>query len=38
VAVSTTKEAKGAGEILKDLTADEAVAAIVERLAAKHII
>ena len=38
VAVSTTKEAKGAGEVLKDLTADEAVAAIVEKLAAKHII
>ena len=38
VAVSTTKEAKGAGEVLKDLSADEAVAAIVEKLAAKHII
>ena len=38
VAVSTTKEAKGAGQVLKDLTADEAVAAIVEQLAAKHII
>ena len=38
VAVSTTKEAKGAGEMLKDLSADEAVAAIVEKLASKHII
>ena len=38
VAVSTTKEAKGAGEKLKDLTADEAVAVIVEKLAARHII
>lgn len=38
VVVSTTKEAKGAGEVLKDLSADEAVAAIVEKLAAKHII
>ena len=38
VAVSTTKEAKGAGEVLKDLSADEAVAAIVEKLASKHII
>ncbi len=38
VVVSTTKEAKGAGEVLKNLTADEAVAVIVARLAAKHII
>ena len=38
VATSTTKEAKGAGEMLKDLSADEAVAAIVEKLASKHII
>ena len=38
VAVSTTKEAKGAGELHKDLSADEAVALIVEKLAAKHII
>lgn len=38
VAVSTTKEAKGKGEIHKDLTADEAVDLIVQRLAAKHII
>ncbi len=35
---SGTKEAKGAGEILKDVSADEAVKAIVEKLAAKHII
>ena len=38
VATSTTKEAKGAGTKLKDLSADEAVAAIVEKLAALHII
>ncbi len=38
VAVSTTKEAKGAGEKLKDLSADEAVAVIIEKLAARHII
>ena len=38
VAVSTTKEAKGAGTVLKDLTADEAVSAIVEKLADLHII
>ena len=38
VAVSTTKEAKGAGTVLKDLTADEAVSAIVEKLAELHII
>lgn len=38
VAVSTTKEAKGAGELHKDLTADEAVALIVQRLAQRHII
>ncbi|MBR2520667.1 MAG: electron transfer flavoprotein subunit beta/FixA family protein [Oscillospiraceae bacterium] len=38
VVASTTKEAKGAGEVLKDLTADEAAAAIADRLAALHII
>ena len=38
VAVSTTKEAKGAGTVLRDLTADEAVSAIVEKLADLHII
>ena len=38
VATSTTPEATGAGEMLKDLSADEAVAAIVEKLASKHII
>ena len=38
VVVSTTKEAKGKGEKHKDLSADEAVALIVEKLAAKHII
>ena len=38
VVVSTTKEAKGAGEKHKELSADEAVALIVEKLAAKHII
>ena len=38
VAVSTTKEAKGAGTVLKDLTADEAVSAIVEKLADLHMI
>ena len=38
VAVSTTKEAKGAGTVLKDLNADEAVSAIVEKLADLHII
>jgi electron transfer flavoprotein beta subunit len=38
VATSTTKEAKGAGTVLKDLSPDEAVAAIVDKLAAMHII
>ena len=38
VAKSDTKEAKGAGTVLKDLTADEAVSAIVEKLASMHII
>ena len=38
VVVSTTKEAKGKGEKHKDLSPDEAVALIVEKLAAKHII
>ena len=38
VAVSTTKEAKGAGTVLKDLTADEAVSAILEKLQSMHII
>jgi electron transfer flavoprotein beta subunit len=35
---SGTKEAKGAGEIIRDVSADEAVKAIVEKLAARHII
>ncbi|MGI6766220.1 MAG: electron transfer flavoprotein subunit beta [Lentihominibacter sp.] len=35
---SFTKEAKGAGTILTDLSPDEAVAAIVEKLEEKHII
>ena len=38
VVKSMTKEAKGKGEILKDLTPDEAVKAIVDKLAAKYII
>ena len=38
VVTSTTKQAKGAGTLLKDVTADEAVTAIVEKLAAMHII
>ncbi len=38
VAVSSTKEAKGAGKTLKNLSADEAVAAIMETLIARHII
>ena len=33
-----TKQAKGAGTILNDLSDDEAVAAIVEKLQEKHII
>ncbi len=35
---SFTKEVKGAGTILKDVSADQAVAAIMEKLEAKHII
>ena len=35
---SFTKQAKGAGTILKDLSADEAVASIVDKLQEKHII
>ena len=35
---SFTKQAKGAGTILNDLSDDEAVAAIVEKLQEKHII
>lgn len=35
---SFTKEAKGAGTVLKEITADEAVAAIVAKLEEKHII
>ena len=35
---SFTKQAKGAGTILKDLSADEAVTAIVDKLQEKHII
>ena len=38
VVKSMSKQGKGQGEILKDLTADEAAAAIVERLAARHLI
>jgi electron transfer flavoprotein beta subunit len=35
---SFTKEAKGAGTVLKEVTADEAVAAIIAKLEEKHII
>ena len=35
---SFTKEVKGAGTILKDVSAEQAVAAIIEKLDAKHII
>ena len=35
---SFTKQAKGAGTILKDLSADETVTAIVDKLQEKHII
>ena len=35
---SFTKEVKGAGTILKDVSAEQAVAAIMEKLEAKHII
>ncbi len=38
VVKSMTKQGKGQGELLKDLTADEAVQAIVDRLAAKYLI
>ena len=38
VVTSTTKEAKGQGAKLADLSADEAVTAIVDKLAALHII
>ena len=38
VAKSFTKQAKGAGEVLKDLSADEAVEAIVAKLKEKYII
>ena len=38
VVKSMSKQGKGQGEILKDLTAEEAAAAIVERLAARHLI
>ena len=38
VVKSMSKQGKGQGEILKDLTADEAAAAFVERLAARHLI
>ena len=35
---SFTKEVKGAGTILKDVSVDEAVAAIMSKLEEKHII
>ena len=38
VVKSMSKQGKGQGEILSGLTADEAAAAIVERLAARHLI
>jgi electron transfer flavoprotein beta subunit len=38
VVKSFTKEAKGAGEILKDISPDEAAAAIIKKMKEKHII
>ena len=38
VVKSFTKQAKGAGEVLKDASADDAVKAIIAKMEEKHII